>query len=148
MGHEEIQVYTVKLRGAFMAYCDAFCFAFRSLSLFLELVQVQQEVFQEAGGESLTGCLETTMRCSCQSSGFEEVGSDKSCGSNAGRLRLKRWLARSVWQSGLEKPWPSSARGTLPIFPAYLIGGRYPFQRKCGNFVLGYYANVVSLRAD
>ena len=84
MGHEEIQVYTVKLRGVFMAYCDAFCFAFRSLSLFLELVQVQQGVFQEAGGESLTGCLETTMRCSCQSSGFEEVGSDKSCGSNAG----------------------------------------------------------------
>jgi hypothetical protein len=90
VGHEEIQVYTVKLRDAFMAYCDAFCFAFRSLSLFLELVQVQQEVFQEAGGESLTRCLEATMRCSCQSPGFEEVGSDKSCGSNAGRLRLNK----------------------------------------------------------
>ena len=148
MGHEEIQVYTVKLRGAFMAYCDAFCFGFRSLSLFLELVQVQQEVFQEAGGESLTRCLEATMRCSRQSSGFEEAGSDKSCESNAGRLRLKQWLAGSIWRSGLEKPWHSSARGTFPIFPAYLIGGRYPFQRKCGNFLLGYYANVVSLRPD
>jgi hypothetical protein len=109
-----------------MAYCDAFCFAFRSLSLFLELVQVQQEVFQEAGGESLTRCLETTMRCSCQSSGFEEVGSDKSCGSNAGRLRLKQWLARSVWRSGLEKPWPSSARGTFLSSQHTLLVGDIP----------------------
>lgn len=94
---------------------------------FLELVQVQQEVFQEAGGESLTRCLEATIRCGVRAQDSRRLGPIRAV--EAGRLRLKRWLGRSRWRGS---PRPLSS-------PAYPIGGRYPFQRKCGsgNFLLG-----------